>query len=138
MEKLRVEQVERSEVDRIAEALGGCIELTNGFLEEAFSEDLRKILTPLSCEDRALALSGCIGEGYYFGTILSPLERSIVINTGEIEIQLPPGATPEEYFSEPEEWLCEHGLCYYSPGYGIKLEVNMKRLKNNIKDIRRK
>jgi hypothetical protein len=131
--KITNEQIERGEIDQMAEAIGNCLELNREFIKQHCGETVSALLLQLPEKEREFAIQGCIGEGYFPGCLYGEMPDAIVLPHGEIEFQFEGNA--EEVFETPEELTIHGDLAYLYTGYGLILPVDCKKLAANVAGI---
>ena len=136
-QKFTTEQAEEQELYSLGEAIGSCLELTDGFIDRYCGSKVREQLKRLSTAlDRAYALDGYIGEGVmvgYTNTGCGATENDIVIPVGEIEVQF--DGKPEEFFETPEDWTINGDLAYLCIDGAALFAIDVDGLRETVDDI---
>lgn len=127
------EQIESQELYSLGEAiLNGSLELNSEFIKRYCGQSVAAQLLRLPEKDRAYALEGNLGEGYFPGGIGSLDDNTIVLPHGEIEFQFEGEAF--EVFETPDDLTINGNLAYLYTGYGAVFQVDIDGLTKAIND----
>lgn len=127
--KLTADDIERMELDGLAEAIGNCLELNDDFLSRYCGKDICGQLARVPESEREYMLSSHIGEGYFCHTIPTESDREIFLNVGEIEFQFE--GSPADTFENPDDFHIS-GDCAYLSTYGAYFPVDIEGLRSDI------
>ena len=133
MKKYTREDAEKQEIVGLLDALcDGAIELNEEFLNRFTGKDVKDLLLLIPEKDRSYFLSSAIDEEncFFNGSPAQCCDNDIWINTAEIEVQFE--GSPEDYFENPDDWYIGGDLAYHTVGYGLTIEVDIDRLKEDI------
>lgn len=126
--KLSEDEIKEGEIEAIKDAIGCEIPLDDLTLEDCCSEDLQKVLKPLSVEDRNYLISSFLKQGRELNIFGDTGDIKIV--QGEIETQL---EEPEKELLFPE-YHTINGDLVYTLFDGTSIDVDLEGLKEAIKD----